>query len=216
MPPLRLAILEADTPVPAANEKYGGYFGVFKHLFSRAVSPAHLESELTLTGHDVVHNPDSAYPSLDDVDAILITGSKFNAFDDDAWILTLVEFVRKALVHERVRVVGICFGHQIVARVMGTLVARSDQGWELSVTETRLTERGKELFPGRETLVSSCRVIFSSTVSISFALLLPLLRVYFTCIFVSVFPSFESVLLAPQSPFTYTAYPFNLDLKTRP
>jgi hypothetical protein len=99
---------------------------------------------------------------------------------------------------------------------MGTLVARSDQGWELSVTETRLTERGKELFPGRETLVSSRRVIFSSTVSISFALLLPLLRVYFTCIFVSVFPSFESVLLAPQSPFTYTAYPFNLDLKTRP
>jgi hypothetical protein len=198
MPPLRLAILEADSPVPAANEKYGGYFGVFKHLFARAVSPAPLESELTLTGHDVVHHPDSAYPSLDDVDAILITGSKFNAFDDDAWILTLVEFVRKALVHERVRVVGICFGHQIVARVMGTLVARSDQGWELSVTETRLTERGRELFPGRETLVSPRRVIFSSIVCISF---------YFTCIFVSVFSSLKSVLLAPQSPFTYTANP---------
>ena len=88
MPPLRLAILEADTPVPAANDKYKGYFGVFKHLFARAVSPAPLESALALTGHDVVHNPDSSYPSLDDVDAILITGSKYNAFDDDDWIVT--------------------------------------------------------------------------------------------------------------------------------
>src|SRR5690348_15335954 len=109
MAPLRLAILEADTPVPAANARYNGYFGVFSHLLARAVAPAPLESALALTGHDVVHNPSSAYPSLDDVDAILITGSKHNAFDDDDWITTLVEFVRKALLHDRVRVVGVCF-----------------------------------------------------------------------------------------------------------
>lgn len=152
--PLRLAILEADTPVPAADERYKGYYGVFKHLFARAVSPSPLESVLTLTGHDVVHNPSSAYPSLDDIDAILVTGSKYNAFDDDEWIITLVEFVRKALLHERVRVIGVCFGHQIVARALGALVARSDQGWEVSVIETRLTEKGRELFEGRESLVS--------------------------------------------------------------
>ncbi|KAK4150164.1 class I glutamine amidotransferase-like protein [Chaetomidium leptoderma] len=150
--PLRLAILEADTPVPAANERYKGYFGVFSHLLARAVAPSPLESVLTLTGHDVVHNPASAYPSLDDIDAILITGSKHDAFENDEWITTLVEFVRKALVHDRVRVVGVCFGHQIVARAMGTLVARGDQGWEVSVTETTLTPRGRELFGGRETL----------------------------------------------------------------
>lgn len=155
--PLRLAILEADTPVPAANERYGGYLGVFKHLFTRAVAPAPLESELILTGHDVVRNPATAYPSLDDVDAILVSGSKHNAFEDDEWILALVEFVRKALLHDRVKVVGICFGHQIVARALGALVARSDQGWELSVVETRLTEKGKEVFGReRETLVSCC------------------------------------------------------------
>jgi GMP synthase-like glutamine amidotransferase len=154
MPPLRLAILEADTPVPAANARYKGYFGVFKHLFERAVSPTTLDSIVTLTGHDVVHNPSSAYPSLDSIDAILITGSKHDAFADDEWILTLVEYVRKALVHPRVRVVGVCFGHQIVSRALGALVARSDKGWEVSVTETRLTEKGKELFGGRETLVS--------------------------------------------------------------
>ncbi|GAB1319289.1 Class I glutamine amidotransferase, putative [Madurella fahalii] len=152
MAPLRLAILEADTPVPGADARYKGYFGVFKHLFERAVSPAPLEATVILTGHDVVHNPSTAYPSLDSVDAILITGSKYNAFDDDEWILTLVEYVRKALIHDRVRVVGVCFGHQIVSRTLGALVARSNAGWEVSVTETRLTEKGKELFGGRETL----------------------------------------------------------------
>ncbi|KAK4096535.1 class I glutamine amidotransferase-like protein [Parathielavia hyrcaniae] len=150
--PLRLAILEADTPVSASNARYHGYFGLFRHLFARAVSPQPVESVLALTGHDVVHNPSSEYPSLDDVDAILITGSKYNAFDDDEWITTLVEFVRKALLHDRVKIVGICFGHQIVARALGALVSRSDHGWEVSVTETRLTEKGRKLFGGRKTL----------------------------------------------------------------
>ncbi|KAL2140175.1 hypothetical protein VTI28DRAFT_4191 [Corynascus sepedonium] len=154
--PLRLAILEADTPVPAANERYKGYFGVFRHLFARAVAPASLDSVLTLSGHDVVHKPDSAYPDLDDIDAILVTGSKHNAFDDDAWILTLVEYVRKVLTHRcgdrTIKVIGVCFGHQIVARALGALVGRSDQGWEVSVVETTLTEKGREMFPGRETL----------------------------------------------------------------
>ncbi|KAL2020458.1 hypothetical protein VTK56DRAFT_8424 [Thermocarpiscus australiensis] len=149
--PLRLAILEADTPLPIADAHHHGYFGVFKHLFERAVAPVPLESVVTCTGHDIVHNP-STYPSLDDVDAILVTGSKHNAFDNDEWIVALVEYVRRALAHDRVRVVGVCFGHQIVARALGALVARSDSGWEVSVTETRLTEKGKELFGGRETL----------------------------------------------------------------
>ena len=155
MPPLRLAILEADTPVPAAHARYHGYFGVFSHLLARAVAPAPLTSVLDLTGHDVVANPSpSAYPALDAIDAILITGSKHNAFDDDPWIIALVEYVHRVLAHGRVRVVGVCFGHQIVARALGVAVGRCDAGWEVSVTETRLTEKGREVFGGRETVVS--------------------------------------------------------------
>ncbi|KAL2267162.1 hypothetical protein VTJ83DRAFT_4439 [Remersonia thermophila] len=154
MPPLRLAVLEADTPVPRTDQTYHGYLGVFRHLFSRAAAPAPLDDLLVLTGHDVVCDgrlrPGSpAYPSLDDVDALLITGSKHNAFDDDAWILRLVAFVRAALEHPRgIKVVGICFGHQVIARALGTPVGRSDRGWEVSVTETRLTPLGRSVFFG--------------------------------------------------------------------
>lgn len=93
------------------------------------------------------------YPSLEDIDAILITGSKFNAFDNDPWIVKLVEFVQVILKQRRVRIIGVCFGHQIVGRAMGVKVLRSEEGWEASITAIDLTKRGQEIF-GRPALVS--------------------------------------------------------------
>lgn len=77
----------------------------------------------------------------------------YSAFDSPPWILALVDFVRKALAHPSVRVIGVCFGHQIVGRAMGAKVARSEAGWEISVCGVELSDAGKELFEGRETLV---------------------------------------------------------------
>jgi GMP synthase-like glutamine amidotransferase len=53
----------------------------------------------------------------------------------------------------RVRVIGVCFGHQIVARALGARVAPSPGGWELSVTEVQLSKEGRRVFGG-ESLVS--------------------------------------------------------------
>ncbi|KAK7721295.1 hypothetical protein SLS64_001591 [Diaporthe eres] len=149
--PIRLAILEADTPVPNANAKYHGYRGVFTDLFRRAVAPEPLEAHLSITGYDVVNEPDR-YPDLDSVDAVLVSGSKHSAYLDDEWIVKLVAFTRKALAtNGRVKVVGICFGHQIVGRALGVKVDRNDKGWEVSVTEIKLSETGRAVF-GSDTL----------------------------------------------------------------
>lgn len=163
--PIHLAILEADTPLPQTRAKYGSCGGVFESLLTRAAAPAPLSSVATLTYHHIVGpSAAAAYPSLDDVDAVLITGSKHNAFEDGEgnWIADLAEFVRRALESERgIRVVGVCFGHQIVARALGVPVGRSARGWEVSVTEVKLTEKGREVF-GRDTLVSALSSFFSS------------------------------------------------------
>lgn len=53
---------------------------------------------------------------------------------------------------ERVRLIGVCFGHQIVGRAMEVPVERGDKGWEVSVTPVQLTDKGRELF-GVEELV---------------------------------------------------------------
>jgi len=152
--PLRIAILECDTPRPNIRKKYGGYGGVFSSLLKAgadALQYPGLSSKegLEITSWDVVDA--QTYPALDDIDAILISGSKYDSFDDHPWLLKLVEFTKKVLDQNRVRIVGVCFGHQVVGRAMGVKVGRSPGGWEASVTAIDLTKRGQEIF-GRPSL----------------------------------------------------------------
>ncbi|KAI9375797.1 class I glutamine amidotransferase-like protein [Aspergillus egyptiacus] len=150
-PALRIAILECDTPPERIDTKYNGLYGIFIKLFSESATelnnPDLLNPQnngLDIARYDVVTKQE--YPDLESVDAILMTGSKHNSFDDDPWILKLVEYTKKALESERVKIVGICFGHQILARAMGVRVGRNAEGWEIAVCDVELSEKGKELF----------------------------------------------------------------------
>ncbi|KAF2659080.1 class I glutamine amidotransferase-like protein [Lophiostoma macrostomum CBS 122681] len=149
-PPLRIAILECDTPLLETKSKYGGYGGVFKALLEAAADaldqPDLISSKkgLELSTFDVVSKQE--YPELDDIDAVLMTGSRFNSFDNDEWILKLVDFTKRVLEQKRIRIIGVCFGHQILGRAAGVEVGRSEGGWEVSVLPVELTEKGKELF----------------------------------------------------------------------
>ncbi|MBE2277427.1 MAG: type 1 glutamine amidotransferase [Rhodobacteraceae bacterium] len=64
----------------------------------------------------------------------LITGSRFGAYEDHAFIPPLEDFIRRAYA-AHVPVVGICFGHQIIAQAMGGTVAKFDGGWSVGPTE---------------------------------------------------------------------------------
>lgn len=78
-PPLRIAILECDTPLEQTREKYGGYGGVFKALLEAGADalgqPELISSKkgLELSTFDVVYKQE--YPELNDIDAVLLTGS---------------------------------------------------------------------------------------------------------------------------------------------
>lgn len=75
---LRIAVLECDEPVGKTKEKYGGYGNLFKELLENGVEEypglyGEKAPELEVTKFDVV-NTDN-YPRLEDVDAVLLTGS---------------------------------------------------------------------------------------------------------------------------------------------
>jgi len=147
--PLRLAILEADKPQPQTDEEYNGYGGVFAALLMAAAQaldpPQRVSDVLTITAHDIVGDT-SSYPPLDSVDAVLITGSRHTAFDNDPWILKLVDYAKRAIDSDCVRVLGVCFGHQIIGRAMGARLGKNEKGWEVAVTDVELTDKGKTIF----------------------------------------------------------------------
>jgi GMP synthase-like glutamine amidotransferase len=86
-----------------------------------------------------------------------------NSFDSHPWIVRLVEFIRGLLKpQERIRVSGICFGHQIVARVLGAEVGRNYRGWEVSVVQVNLTDGAVSVFgPNLKHIVSAFEYIQS-------------------------------------------------------
>ncbi|KAL5504984.1 hypothetical protein ACEPAH_7647 [Sanghuangporus vaninii] len=150
--PIKLALLLCDTPVPAVLSAKGTYLDVFRELLRLSYPSSRPENEQSplpfiLDGFDVVSAQE--YPDLDkgEYSGVLISGSKFSAYDNDPWIVQLVEWVKDVAERRReIKLIGICFGHQIIARALGGECVPNGGQWEVGTTEMELTEIGKEVF----------------------------------------------------------------------
>jgi GMP synthase-like glutamine amidotransferase len=69
-----------------------------------------------------------------------VGGSKHGVYEDIDWIKPLEQFLRDA-VTAAIPVVGICFGHQILAQAFGGTVVKADVGWGIGAAQFALTQR---------------------------------------------------------------------------
>lgn len=117
---MKLGILKTD----AVRTEWVAQFGEYPDMFMRLLCAT--DQALEFVVYDVEQG---VYPAdIDEVDAFLITGSKSSAYEDKPWIHRLIAFVRE-LDARRKKLIGICFGHQIVAQALGGRTEKSPKGW---------------------------------------------------------------------------------------
>ncbi len=92
-----------------------------------------------LEGHGLSYDTyavvDGVFPDgPDSADAWLITGSKHGAYEDHDWIAPLEDLIR-AIYRDGRPMVGVCFGHQIIAQALGGKVEKFSGGWVVGPTQ---------------------------------------------------------------------------------
>jgi GMP synthase-like glutamine amidotransferase len=112
---MKIAILETGRPPGRLVEQFGDY----PAMFARMLGP----------GFDVVTFDAAAGELPRDAGAhgaYLITGSPAGVYEPLPWIGPLQDFIRSA---KDSKMVGVCFGHQVMAEALGGRVEKSGKGW---------------------------------------------------------------------------------------
>lgn len=117
---MNIGILQAGEAPKTLKEIYGDYNYMFEQLLKNC--------DFSFTTYPVIRN---IFPkSTNEQDAWIITGSKHGAYDALDWIKNLEKFIRK-LYQEKIPIIGICFGHQILAQALGGKVEKFTGGWKI-------------------------------------------------------------------------------------
>ena len=121
-----IGILKCGSVPDDLEDRYKDYDQMFMDLLGR---------ELTYRVYDIQNNelPDSAT----ETDGWLITGSKHGVYDDLPWIAPMEQLLRDAY-EASVPIVGICFGHQLLAQALGGRVEKFSQGWSVGQVQYQL------------------------------------------------------------------------------
>jgi len=149
---VRMLVLETDEPHPDTQRERGSFGEVLNELFQEA-GEAHdprlgIETLMMYAVEPEGGRIPSAGEIGDDIHAILITGSVYDAHSDEEWVLKLMRLIQELWrTRPDIRFTGICFGHQILCRALGSKVRpQKHDEWELSHTKLTLSPVGRRLF----------------------------------------------------------------------
>lgn len=110
-----VAILKTGAPPPALEARYGDYPAMFRAILGDGIEARAFDVQA------------GEWPDPDAFDAAVITGSAAGVYESDPWIGDLMEWIRNA--KGRLKLVGVCFGHQAMAQALGGHVEKSNRGW---------------------------------------------------------------------------------------
>lgn len=121
---MKIGILETGNVSDELKVRFGDYPSIFHALIREQLPDAEFIDVSVVNG--------AALGAPTDADGWLITGSRHGVYEDLDWIARAKDFVR-ACIAEGVPLVGVCFGHQLIAEAMGGKVEKSERGWGIGV-----------------------------------------------------------------------------------
>ncbi|KAK6235986.1 Glutamine amidotransferase - like 4 [Theobroma cacao] len=127
----RYALLLAARDSDYVKKEYGGYFNVFVAAFGE-------EGERW----DLFRVVDGEFPDMNELhkyDGFVVSGSPYDAYGNDHWILKLC-FLLQTLDAMEKKVLGICFGHQVLCRSLGGRVGKACTGWDIGLRKVKIVK----------------------------------------------------------------------------
>lgn len=129
---MKLTIIQTgDVPAPL-RPRFGPYQKMFQAMFN--------STGLGFSYEMVAVSDGEPLPDPDQLEAFVITGSPAGVYDNLPWLDPLRAFIRTAY-GARTPMLGICFGHQIMADALGGGVRKSEKGWGLGRHTYAVTKR---------------------------------------------------------------------------
>lgn len=121
---MHIRILETGAPPESLKSQFGDYRAMFERLLGPDGPDFSFSSSAAFEG--------APPPPLAEFDGLLISGSPAGVYEGHAWIKPAEDLVRRAAAAGK-PVVGICFGHQLMAQAFGGQVEKSHKGWGVGV-----------------------------------------------------------------------------------
>jgi GMP synthase-like glutamine amidotransferase len=126
---MKIGILQAGHSPDGMEAEHGDY----GEMFAAILGARGFDSQTW----SVVDNDFPTDPA--DADGWLITGSRHGAYDDLPFIPPLEDFIRRVW-DANVPMIGVCFGHQIIAQALGGKVEKFAGGWSVGATDYALKD----------------------------------------------------------------------------
>lgn len=125
-----LNLIECDVLYDDLQADYVSYGTMFERFFTN-IAKSESDKPFAVKYYSAI---EQLLPTPQAGHVYLITGSKFGAYEEAEWIHSLIKWIQQTY-QANARLIGICFGHQIIAQALGGQVINSKKGWGVGVRE---------------------------------------------------------------------------------
>lgn len=149
---MKIGLLQCDHVDKELRTKFGDHSDFFCNLFEKYAPEVSM---------DIFDIQKDEYPDWkNNYHGFIGTGSRFSVYDDIPWIGKFKDYIIE-LYDNKIKFIGICFGHQMIAETLGGKCLQSERGWGLGVKTAAINKKQHWMSPGMSPELDNFRLILT-------------------------------------------------------